>query len=227
MPRKPQMSFHFRQHGGLRKGAGRKRHLKNDPKHSVREKIDARTPAHITLKMIDDVPNLRTAKFMRAFAKAVRRTQEFGLRIQHFTIESNHIHLVAEATDNDALTSGLISLKTSIAWALRLIFNFYGRVFCGRYHLRLIRTPTEMRNVLRYVLFNHAHHCQTEIFVDLYSTALEFEELDRLINKRVSASKPFWWGEIKNCLSKAGSWMQAQGWKRADRCSKACPPTQL
>ena len=217
MARGPQMSFHFRQHGGLRKGAGRKRHLKSDPKHSVREKIDARTPAHITIKMIDQVPNLRTAKFMRALAKAVRRTQEFGLKIQHFAIESNHIHLVAEAADNDAITCGLISLKTSISWALRRVFNFYGRVFCGRYHLRLIPTPIEMRSVLRYVLFNHAHHCKAEIFVDLFSTALEFGELDQLINKRGSASRPFWWGEIKICLSKAGSWMQAQGWKRAVR----------
>ncbi|MBP6839774.1 MAG: hypothetical protein KA190_20920, partial [Kofleriaceae bacterium] len=37
-------------------------------------------------------------------------------------------------------------------------FARHGRVFADRYHARPVTSPTQMRNTLRYVLFNHVSH---------------------------------------------------------------------
>ena len=214
MARETQLAFTFRSHGGFRKKAGRKRRNESDPIHRKREPVDAKTPVHVTLKFIRQVPNLRTPKFIREFARAIKRAQSFGLRVQHFALESNHIHFIAEADSNHDITKGLISLKTSIAWAFKRIFLFHGRIFVGRYHMRALRTPTEMRRVLRYVLFNHAHHCKTEDFADVYSTVFAFRAVDVLIGKQLIGRPAYWQTEIANCLAEARSWMQAKGWMR-------------
>ena len=111
MKKGTQLCLTFRDHGGFRKKAGRERQLASDPKHCKREHIDAKIPAHIKIKLIEQTPCLRTPNFIREFTRAVKRAQIFGLRIQHFTIESNHIHFIAEADHNDAMTAGMISLN--------------------------------------------------------------------------------------------------------------------
>ena len=214
MAKETQLAFQFLHHGGFRKKSGRKRRNENDPVHRKRVHVDAKTPAHVTLKLIEQVPNLRTPRFIREFARAVKRAQHFGLCVQHFTIESNHIHFIAETDSNLEMSRALISLKTSIAWALRKIFMFHGRVFVGRYHMRAIRTPTEMRRLLKYVLFNHAHHCKTEVFAGVYSSVFAFAQAEMLVMKQLKGRPPYWQAEIKNCLSDARSWMQAKGWMR-------------
>ena len=78
--------------------------------------------------------------------------------------------------------------------------------------MRLIRTPTEMRRLLKYALFNHAHHCKTEIFADVYSTVFEFAAAEELVAKKITGIRPRWQMDIKNCLVEAGSWMQRVGW---------------
>ena len=150
---------------------------------------------------------------MREFARILANARRRGLRVQQFTIESNHIHLIAEADDNDCAKRGMISLKVSIVWALRRIFMFHGSIFTARYHVHLLKTPTEMRNALRYVLFNHAKHAKVALFADFYSSVFGFEEAHAFANLRID-TRPPWFGAISLELSRAESWMQSQGWKR-------------
>jgi hypothetical protein len=66
--------------------------------------------------------------------------------------------MIVEAKDNQALTTGMRSLFTSLAKRLKR-----GKIFNGRYHLRAITTPTQMKNTLRYVLLNAAQHAKLSI----------------------------------------------------------------
>ena len=168
---------------------------------------------HLNFKLIPQVPSLRTPQFMREFAKILTNARRCGLRIQHYTIESNHVHILCEAESNDHVKRGMISLKSSIAWALRRIFGFYGKVFTDRYHAHHLKTPTEMRNALRYVLFNHAKHAKAAFFADVYSSIYEFEDASEFANLRFDRP-PAWFAAIRPQLSVAQSWMQSHGWRK-------------
>jgi REP-associated tyrosine transposase len=91
----------------------------------------------------------------RAFAAARER---FGMRLVHFSVQGNHIHLLIETTDNQALARGMQGLTIRIARALNRVMRRRGRVFADHYHSRAVRTPTEAARVLEYVLRNFAHH---------------------------------------------------------------------
>ena len=201
-------------HGGSRKGAGRKKSIANEPEHTRRESIDEKTAMHISFKLIRQAPCLRTPGFMKAFARILFNAKLKGLRVQHYTIESNHIHLIAEATDNRSLSCGMMSLTASITWALRRIFMYHGKVFTERYHLHALRNPTEMRNSLRYVLFNHARHTGSAFFADAYSSIFAFADAHVFINGSVG-KKPPWFELIARNLTESRSWMQRCGWRKA------------
>ncbi len=91
----------------------------------------------------------------RAFAAGGDR---FGLRLCEFSVQGNHLHLVVEATDRRALSRGMQGLSIRIARGLNRLMGRQGRVLADRYHARILRTPTEVRRALAYVLGNRDVH---------------------------------------------------------------------
>jgi hypothetical protein len=57
-----------------------------------------------------------------------------------------------------ALGRGMKSFETRVARVVQRVFGWRGPVLAERYHLRVLRTPREVRNVLRYVLLNARKH---------------------------------------------------------------------
>jgi len=91
----------------------------------------------------------------RAFAKGCGR---FGFRLVHYSVQTNHVHLIAEAAGRRALSRGMQGLAIRMAKALNRTWQRKGRVFADRYHDRILRTPREVRSALRYVLNNARKH---------------------------------------------------------------------
>jgi hypothetical protein len=85
--------------------------------------------------------------------RAVARFQ-----VVHHSIQSNHVHLIVEATDRKALTSGMRGLLIRIAHALNKLWGRSGRVFADRFHERELVNPLQVRNALVYVLQNLRKH---------------------------------------------------------------------
>src|SRR5690349_8411469 len=104
--------------GGKRKGAGRK-NRSGTVNHMARAKVSARHPMHVTLRLMTGRPNLRRQLFLKVFAKAAEMAKEFGLRIIHFSILGNHIHLIVEADTNEKLSRGMQSLNIRLAKSLK------------------------------------------------------------------------------------------------------------
>jgi len=75
----------------------------------------------------------------------------FGLRLTHFNVLGNRLHLVCEATDEKSLAKGMQGLEVRIAKALNRVMQRKGSVFDARYYLHVLRTPTEVKNTLEYV----------------------------------------------------------------------------
>jgi REP element-mobilizing transposase RayT len=107
------------------------------------------------------VPSLRSERFAAAFRSSLRQACERSeFRVVHYSLQRDHVHLVVESAGKAALGRGMKAVGARIARAVQRTFGWRGPVLDGRYHLRVLRTPREVRNVLAYVLLNARRHCQ-------------------------------------------------------------------
>jgi putative transposase len=166
-----QMELPERRWGGRRKGAGRPV-TKGVVLHRPRPQLKARFPLHVTLKVLDEVGSLRTDKrFLRIKRAFLYGCDKFGMRLVHFSVQGNHVHLIVEAADKLALTRGMQGLTIRLAKGVNRVSNRHGRVFADRYHARVLKTPTEVRNAIHYVLKNlHKHRRVHPGTVDVFSS---------------------------------------------------------
>jgi REP element-mobilizing transposase RayT len=84
--------------------------------------------------------------------------EAFGGRLCHFSVQKDHLHLIVEAANREALARALQALAIRVARAINRVLGRKGKVFADRYHMRILRTPTEVKNALRYVLDNRWKH---------------------------------------------------------------------
>jgi REP element-mobilizing transposase RayT len=127
--------------------------------HRQRAALASRFPVHVTLRLRDDVPRLRGCRTARVVRGAIQDSAvRSGLRLVHYSIQSNHVHLVCEARDARALSRGIQGLEIRVARRLNREHGRAGPVWADRYHARVLRTPREVRNCLVYVLGNWRHH---------------------------------------------------------------------
>ena len=145
--------------GGPRDGAGRPRGRRPVVYHVRRAALPRNCPAHITLRTQRDVPSLRRRAFVsemkRSFAAACERGD---FRLVQFSIQRDHLHLLVEASDKRALGRGMKSICARVARAVNRVFQRIGAALLGRYHVRALHTPREVRNALAYVLLNARKH---------------------------------------------------------------------
>ena len=205
----------FRQRGGRRPGAGRK---PNGPQagvgHGPRARLAARFPAHVTMKLLQGLPRLRSrreyAALRAAFAAGCDRK---GLRLTHYAVLNDHLHFLVEACDRTALTRGLQGLAIRIAKALNKLWGRRGGVFADRYHDRILKTPREVKNALVYVLANGKKHATEgrEVSVpqaiDTFTSAPWFDGFRETITVRGIES-------MLRPIAKARTWLLTIGWRR-------------
>jgi len=127
--------------------------------HAARPALASRFPVHVTVRLRDGLPHLRKFELARVLRGAfVRGCVRGRFRICHFSVLGNHIHLVCEAADARALACGIAGWKVRVARTLNRACGRRGAVFADRYHAEILRTPTQVRNALLYVLQNARRH---------------------------------------------------------------------
>ncbi len=103
--------------------------------------------------------NLRTRRCFSALSRAFwGGGNQFGFRLIHYSVQGNHVHMLAEARGKGALSRGMQGLNIRIAKALNRVMGRQGSVLFDRYHSRILRTPTEVKRVRHYLLGNAHHH---------------------------------------------------------------------
>jgi len=243
--RAQQTELPFRGWGGARPGAGRK------PKgerpmlpHDKRPSHKASVPVLITTKLLPGLPSLRRpgeAARIRAALAGARRSansrngessaggRSAPFQVVHYSIQSNHLHLLVEAPDRAALTGGMRSLLVRIARALNRLWGRTGRVFADRFHERELRNPRQVRNALVYVLQNLRRHGICMDGPDPLSSGPEFDGW-RPTAARITRNEPLGStrgggagaGRGLRTLSRAGridlprpsTWLLGVGWQR-------------
>ena len=155
-----QGELRFRSWGGRRAGAGRK---PKEPgrvvSHGKRAPLAARFPVHVVVRLVRGLPSLRDPKLYRVVREAFAAgCERFGLRLVQYSVQGNHLHLIAEAKDRLAMSRGMKGLLVRVARAVNRVWGRKGKVFAERYFDRILKTPREVRNALAYVLHNARRH---------------------------------------------------------------------
>jgi REP element-mobilizing transposase RayT len=128
-------------------------------------------------------------------------------RIVHFSVQSNHIHLVVEANDRGRLSQGMKGFGVRVARRLNQLLECRGGVWADRYHARPLATPREVRNVLVYVLRNRAKHGGAA-GADLCSSGSYFDGWKEQPASRTRASPD------DRPVALPETWLLNVGWKR-------------
>jgi hypothetical protein len=115
-------------------------------------------PAHVTLRVVRELPCLRDRDVATGVVEQVRRASRKGFRVIAYSIQGDHMHLLVEALGSRTFTSGMRGLTIRIARAVNRALGRSGPVLRDRYHTRALTTPTEMRNAYLYVLANRLKH---------------------------------------------------------------------
>jgi REP element-mobilizing transposase RayT len=205
-----QLSMPCRGRGGYRPGAGRPRTRtgRASVPHRQRPVLAATFPVHVTLRARAELPSLRLVESRRVLTAAIAAARDrFGCRIVHYSLQSNHVHLVCEANDQVSLSRGLRGLVIRMARGFSRVHGLRGALWADRYHARILRTPREVRAVLVYVLGNWRHHGGERYplgCIDPCSSATWF---DGFVEALMPPSAP-------PPVAAAKSWLLATGYRR-------------
>jgi REP-associated tyrosine transposase len=142
--------------------------------HRRRVPHDRRCPSHVTLRAASDVPSLRDDLPFSAVRAALAAASNPRFRVLQWSVQHDHLHLLAEADEPTGFERGVRGLAIRVAKALNRILGRRGRVWADRYHARSLRTPREVRNALVYVLSNWRKHIPGARGFDPRSTAAWF-----------------------------------------------------
>jgi uncharacterized protein YdhG (YjbR/CyaY superfamily) len=122
--------------------------------------------------------NLRTRRCYARVAVALRALDgRAGVRLVHFSVQGNHLHLVVEAGGALALGRAMRILSIRLSRGLNAMMSTRGRVLEDRYHAHVLETYREARRAVAYVLENFASHAARRgatvpaDFVDPFSSA--------------------------------------------------------
>jgi len=146
--------------------------------------VSRHVPLHVTLRVVAGLPSLREKRAFRVVRRALGDPRAGGARVVHYSVQSNHVHLIVEAPDKRSLARGMQALAIRLAKRLNRSFERRGSVFADRFHARSLRTPLEVRRALAYVLNNYRKHADRRgphlplSFVDACSSALWFDGWD-------------------------------------------------
>src|SRR5262249_52812425 len=132
-------------------------------------------PVHVVLRMAPHVWNLRSQRGFAHVERALRCTNARELvRVVHFSVQHDHIHMIVESRDRKTLSGGIKGFEIRLArWLNRMMDRKGQRAFGDRYYARDLKSPREVRNTLVYVLNNRVHH-KPELegtgYIDAYSS---------------------------------------------------------
>ena len=201
--------------GGWRRNAGRKK-KPGAISHGTRPEHRAYHPEHVTLRLADGAPSLARDYLMKLIRKVIAESHKADFRINEFNVLDNHLHLIVEAASKLTIARGVQGFAVRLVKRVNATLKRTGKLFAHRYHARALRTPRQVFNTLRYVLFNRKHHAAEKRFskywVDPYSSGPWFagwaEPISRhawMVQDLVGTASP---------TKPATLWLLTTGWKQ-------------
>ena len=203
---------------------GRKRREHSRVPHRKRPVHKGRHPVHVTLRARHGLPSFRQqlvhALVLRVLRNQRRRVYGGSFQIVHFSIQSNHLHMIVEADDGptgapetrkrNALRAGVSGFVIAFARRLNAMLKRKGKVWADRYHRHDLPNPHEVKTSLRYVVNNYRKHGHVTFgrgAFDYFSSAQHFDGWSEPLFDYFAEPEP--WPEVK-----PRTWLLALGWRR-------------
>lgn len=194
--------------GGAREGAGRRWAAgeRGRVPHRRRGEHDRRSPVHLTMRGCKGLPSFRAPRLFSAIRAALAAASKDGFRVVQFSVQSDHLHLIVEADDREALAAGARGLAIRAARAINRAAQRKGAVWGDRYHVHELTSPHETRRALVYVLFNFRKHRPADRSrIDPCSSAPWFDGFRESVPRILDLSP----------VEKPTTWLARVGWQRA------------
>jgi hypothetical protein len=147
---------------------------------------------------------------------AFGRASNDRFRVLHFSVQTDHVHLLLEGDGHVELRRGIQGLAIRVAKAINRALGRRGKVWADRYHARALATPREVRNALVYILHNWRKHLSGMRGLDPRSSAAWFTGWRRAI--LAPAGPP--------PVAAPRTWLAGLGWKRLGLVSVDEAPRQ-
>jgi hypothetical protein len=209
--------------GGRRAGAGRKPSgTRARPPHIPRPEHDRRHAVHVTLRAACPLVSLRSDEVFPHVRGALAASSRGAFSLLHFSVQSDHLHLIVEADSTQELSRGVQGLAVRCARAINRSIGRRGTVWSQRYHARPLGTPREVRAALVYVLLNFRKHLRAPPGIDPCSSGPWFDGWAR---PPPAPGQP--------CpVASPRTWLTSVGWRRTGgpidcREAPAPPPGNL
>ena len=201
-------------HGGWRPGAGRPATGLTTVPHRERDELKARNPNLVTWRLGPSLPSLREQRYADIILAAIAAAHTTTFRITDYSIQTNHLHFIAEADAAELLGDGMQRLAGRLVHRLNRAMDRGGQLFDERYHARFLETPREVKNALRYVINNARHHGeQRRVFyhpdwIDPFSSAAWFDGWRHPLDARDVEHRG-------RCVTaEPHTWLRRVGWRR-------------
>ncbi|MBC7538614.1 MAG: transposase [Bacteriovorax sp.] len=152
------------------KSAGRPSTTDVGIRHISRARIVIPTSLHLTIKVQEIAADIKTKRILKVLHHAIKRARLKKLKIIHYTLEHNHVHLLVEARDNQILHQGMQAFGITFAKAINKLKHLKGVVYKHRYHFRKVNSPHELKSVLHYIFRNGIKHKRTMSMIDPYNS---------------------------------------------------------
>jgi REP element-mobilizing transposase RayT len=176
--------------------------------------VTRHVPVHVTMRIVRGLRSLRKKDTYAVVKSAIEiASKRNGFAVVHYSVQSDHLHLLIEADGNRTLARGIQALTVRLARNLNNLLGRTGTVFGDRYHLHVLATPRQVHHALAYVLGNarrHAHKQGMKLaknFVDPISSSFIFDGWKNF------PSDPKTYGFKPPELPRPKSWLMRKGWR--------------
>lgn len=179
------------------KKVGRKPKVDKGIRHTKRERFFQNSSLHLTIKVRKTSAEIKSKAILKILHYAIMRARRKGLKVIHYTLEHDHVHLLVEARNNRLLHKGMQSFGITFAKNINRIKQGKGTVYKNRYHLRILKTAREVKTVMNYIFTNGIKHGRTSCAIDPYNSMIKEDLIPadiKLIRDRILKFSPFMQG---------------------------------
>jgi REP element-mobilizing transposase RayT len=152
------------------KGAGRPAMHDAGIRHRERPKLNKLSSLHLTIKIKKIKADLKNKSILKVLKRAICNARKKGLRVIHFSLEYDHVHLLIESPNNFNLGRGMQSLGVTLVRGINVYKKSSGRVYKHRYHFRKIQSSRELKIVMNYIFNNGVKHGTAKNVVNHYNS---------------------------------------------------------
>jgi REP element-mobilizing transposase RayT len=164
------------------KGAGRPKVLTMKERekriyHRSRPNIPSKMPVHVTVKTNQkDIGSIRSKILYKEIRQAMKRARYGGIRIIHFSVQKDHIHMIIEAASSILLGRAMRAMSISLSKRFTEVLGESVKALQNRYHLRLLKSFNQIKNAIFYVLNNGKKHLIADT-IDFYSSNIDLSSM--------------------------------------------------